>query len=79
VAFVIEHPTRHIHLLGITRYPTGGWATQLVRESTADPEELGNCFTHLIRDRDAKFTAASTPYSQRATSTYYSPRPRRRG
>ena len=36
VAFVIEHRTRHVHLLGVTRYPTGAWATQLAREFTAD-------------------------------------------
>jgi putative transposase len=31
VAFVIELQTRRAHLLGITRYPTGPWATQLAR------------------------------------------------
>ena len=33
-------------------------ATQLARELTADLAEAGNKFTHLIRDRDPKFTAA---------------------
>lgn len=58
VAFVIEHRARRLHLLGISRHPTGHWATQLAREFTADLEDFGNRFTHLIRDRDAKFTAA---------------------
>jgi transposase InsO family protein len=58
VAFVIEHRTRRVHLLGVTRYPTGAWATQLARDFTADLQEAGHRFTRLIRDRDAKFTAA---------------------
>ncbi|MEY9895688.1 putative transposase [Catenulispora sp. MAP5-51] len=58
VAFVIEHSTRRIHLLGITRYPTAAWATQLARDFTADLEAAGHRFTHLIRDRDAKFSDA---------------------
>jgi transposase InsO family protein len=58
VAFVIELQTRRVHLLGITRYPTGQWATQLARDLAAEVEETGARFTHLIRDRDTKFTAA---------------------
>jgi len=58
VAFVIEHRTRRAHLLGATRYPTDAWATQSARDLTADLQEAGHRFTHLIRDRDAKFTAA---------------------
>ena len=58
VAFVIEHHTRHVHLLGVTRFPTSAWATQLARELTAGLADAGRVFTHLIRDRDAKFTAA---------------------
>jgi transposase InsO family protein len=58
VAFVIEHATRRVHLLGITRYPTAAWVTQLARDFTVDLETAGHCFTHLVRDRDAKFTAA---------------------
>ena len=58
VAFVIEHRTRRVHLLGITRYPTGAWVAQLARDFTADLGEVGHRFTRLIRDRDAKFTGA---------------------
>jgi transposase InsO family protein len=58
VAFAIELQTRRVHLLGITRHPTGQWATQLARNLGAELEEAGCRFTYLIRDRDAKFTAA---------------------
>jgi hypothetical protein len=58
MAFVIEHHTRHVHLLGVTRFPTSAWATQLARELTAGLADAGHIFTHLTRDRDAKFTAA---------------------
>jgi len=58
VAFVVEHDTRHVHLLGVTRFPTAAWATQLARELTADLAEAGRGFTHLIRDWDSRFTAA---------------------
>ena len=50
VGFVIELQTRRVHLLGITRHPTGQWATQLARNLAAELEEAGVRFTHLIRD-----------------------------
>jgi putative transposase len=58
VALVIEHGTRPVHLLGVTRFPTAAWATQLARDLTAGLADTGRGFTHLIRDRDSKFTAA---------------------
>jgi putative transposase len=42
VAFVIEHETRHVHLLDVTRFPPAAWATQLVRELTADLADAGH-------------------------------------
>jgi putative transposase len=58
VAFVIEHGTRHVHLLGVTRFPTAAWATQLARELTAGLADAGRGFTHLIRDRDSNLGSA---------------------
>jgi putative transposase len=60
---VIEHRTRRVHLLGVTRHPTGAWLTQLARDLTADLEETGHRFTHLIRDRDAKFSSVDTVFT----------------
>ncbi|MGH3168082.1 MAG: integrase core domain-containing protein [Trebonia sp.] len=57
VAFVIELQTRRVHLLGVTRHPTGQWATQLARNLASELEEAGCRFTYLIQDRDAKFAA----------------------
>jgi putative transposase len=47
-----------VHLLGVTRLPTAAWATQLARELTAGLAAAGRGLTHLIQDRDSKFTAA---------------------
>lgn len=57
-AFVIEHRTRRVYLLGVTAHLTGAWAAQLARNLAVDLENAGHRFTHLIRDRDAKFTDA---------------------
>ncbi|MEU0940230.1 integrase core domain-containing protein [Embleya sp. NPDC005971] len=57
-AFAIEVGTRRVRLLGVTAHPTGTWAVQVARELAADLDDAGHRFTHPVRDRDARFTAA---------------------
>jgi hypothetical protein len=56
VAFVIGHRARRVHPLGVTRYPTGAWATRPARDLTADLKRTRRRLRRLVRDRDATFT-----------------------
>ena len=56
--FVVDVQRRWVHLLGITAHPAGAWVAQQARNLLMDLDEQAHRFQYLIRDRDAKFSAA---------------------
>ncbi|MCA1708957.1 MAG: integrase core domain-containing protein [Actinobacteria bacterium] len=58
VFFVLEVPSRSVHLMGATTNPDSRWTTQQVRNLVMDLGDRVTQFRFLVRDRAGQFTAS---------------------
>jgi len=58
VFFVMEITSRTVHILGVSTHPDAGFTIQCARELLLAMGERAAHLRILIRDRDAKYTAA---------------------
>ncbi|MGY0063433.1 integrase core domain-containing protein [Streptomyces sp. LZ34] len=56
VLLFIDHGTRHVHIAGVTRHPTGPWITQQAWNYLMDLGDHAESTRFLIRDRGPYFT-----------------------